>query len=164
MPVVHNKYCLDDFTISITGTVNCSLIVDSGRKSLQYTTSQLHQPSGLTVSVHAARVPFTYQVGANPQRNDFHAFYEKERRTGPSGTAVSGTAPNLSNASFIPPTPDLTGAANLGKSAMFTVQLPTYTDAATATLADAEDHYDVSVIIREQGYVDTTWPASRITL
>ena len=115
MAIVTSNYCLDDFTIQITGGVPCALDVDSSNKIKQYDANELvsTNPNPLAQSVNEATIPFTYKVGA-PEKTDFASIYTKSRENG-----ISGQAPDLGGRTFNRPSPDQTGAANALKNAVF---------------------------------------------
>ena len=155
MAVIEQRFCLDDFSITITGVVPCSLDVSSAHKQLQYAASELvadRSENPLTINVTATRVPFTYRVGA-PEKTDFASIYTKTRVNG-----TSGVPPDMGYRSFDPPSPVLTGAANELKNAIFLVTLPSYTeDEVSGALGGGTDVYNLSVIIREASYNNSEW-------
>jgi len=139
-------YCRDIFTLTVTGALDCRIVISSDDESRIFSAEDLSVTFTQTIN-------FSYTIGI-PKRTAFFSKVERSRAGG------SGSPPSLGrDIIFTPAAPVVEDkAADEVQNATFSFGTPVYNEAEVAELAEGTDTYYIKIYAHEAGDNTANFP------
>lgn len=139
-------YCRDIFTLTVTGALDCTIVIASDEDSRTFSADDLETTFTQTVN-------FTYTIGIPKRTNFFH----KVERTRAGG---SGSPPSLGRGVVFSPAAPVTEdkAANEMQDASFSFGTPVYSNQEKTELAEGTDSFLIKIYAHEAGDNTAAFP------